>query len=102
MDRNQSKNLFLFIGFLSAGVVTGWLLISRSDRENILKMKENYRKAGKWFGEQNRKVIDQGKESVSDFTERIKNSFDKSIPDLYDATEEISIEDTGTADAGHA
>ncbi|MEX0771409.1 MAG: hypothetical protein WD035_11775 [Balneolaceae bacterium] len=102
MDRNQSKNLFLFIGCLSAGVVTGWLLISRSDRKNILKIRENYRKAGKWFGGQNRKVINHGKKSVSAFTEYIRNSFEKSIPDLYDATEEISIEDTGTVNTSHA
>lgn len=102
MDRNQSKKIFLIIGCLSAGAVTGWLLISRSDREKLQKMRENFRKTGKWFGEQNRKVIHRGKESVSAFAERIRSSLDNSIPDLYDATEEIFIEETDTRHTSHA
>lgn len=84
-------------GFFSAGFLTGMALTSHGNRKKLEQVKEKYKKASHWLNEQNRKVMNRSKESMTQLAERFKKGLDNSIPNLYDATEEIIIDDSPTS-----
>jgi len=75
------------------GFALGLLLSPKSGRENRAWISENAEDMGHWIDSKSRQIIHLTEEQVNQIAARIQETLDANLPDLYKATERISIND---------
>lgn len=88
MKRTIGMAVLSAVGF-SAGVVAGLLLAPKSGSESRKWISEHTDEARNWVGHQGERLIRESEERIS----KIRHGIKDSIPDLYEATEDIHFEE---------
>lgn len=88
MKRTLGTIVLSALGF-SAGMVAGMLLAPKSGKESRKWISEHTDEARNWVGYQGEKLIKESEDRLKKIQEGIKDS----IPDLYEATEDIHFEE---------
>lgn len=88
MKRTLGTIVLSALGF-SAGMVAGILLAPKSGKESRKWISEHTDGARNWVGHQGEKLIKESEDRLKKIQEGIKDS----IPDLYEATEDIHFEE---------
>jgi gas vesicle protein len=78
----------------SAGVVVGMLITPQSGRDNRRWISEHSNEAKHWVEGQGHKIIEESEKRLDKISEGIKGA----IPDLYEATESIHLDDADMND----
>lgn len=79
----------------SAGVVVGLLITPQSGRENRRWITEHSSEAKDWLEGKSHQLIEESEKRLEKISDDIKGS----IPDLYEATESIPLDESDIADA---
>lgn len=75
----------------AGGVLAGLLLTPKSGRENIKWVKDQGEETKQWLETTGRKLREDGEKKIDRFSEGIKKSLKDSLPDLYEATEDLDF-----------
>ncbi|MDZ7806401.1 MAG: YtxH domain-containing protein [Gracilimonas sp.] len=75
----------------AGGVLAGLLITPKSGRENIKWVKNQSEETKQWLETTGRKLREDGEKRVDRFSEGIKKSLKDSLPDLYEATEDLDF-----------
>ncbi len=78
----------------SAGVVVGMLITPQSGRDNRRWISEHSSDAKHWVEDKGHKIIEESERKLEKISENIKGS----IPDLYEATEDVHLNDADMKD----
>jgi len=82
------------VASFSAGVVVGMLITPQSGRENRRWISEHSSDAKHWVEDHGHRIIEKSEERLGKISEGIKDA----IPDLYEATEDIHLDDADMSD----
>ena len=77
----------------AGGYLIGLLTTPKSGRENREWISNNAGEARHWIEEKGHAFKEESERKIDEVTSTIKKSVKDSIPDLYEATEEISLND---------
>ncbi|MFP8489326.1 YtxH domain-containing protein [Gracilimonas sp. Q87] len=75
----------------AGGVLTGLLLTPRSGKENLKWVKDQSEETVEWLETTGRKIREDGEKRIDRFSEGIKKTMKDSLPDLYEATEDLEF-----------
>lgn len=75
----------------AGGILAGLLLSPKSGRENIEWVKDQSEDTKQWLENTGRKLKDDSEKRIDRFSEGIKKSMKDSLPDLYEATEDLGF-----------
>ena len=78
----------------SAGVVVGLLITPASGKQNRKWITEHSNDARHWVEEKGHRLIEESEKKL----EKISDGIKESIPDLYEATEDVHLDDTDMKD----
>jgi|AntRauTorcE11897_2_1112592.scaffolds.fasta_scaffold19310_2 gas vesicle protein len=76
---------------LAGGVIAGFLLAPKSGKENRNWLKSQSGQTKNWLEHTSRKLRDDGEQRIDRLSKGIKRSLKDSLPDLYEATSELSF-----------
>ena len=79
---------------LSAGVVVGLLIAPQSGKANRRWISEHSSEAKNWVEDKGHKIMEESEKKLDKIAENIKSS----IPDLYEATEDVHLDDADMKD----
>ena len=77
----------------AGGYIVGLLTTPQSGKENRDWIKENADDARHWIEEKGHDLKTEGEKRIDEVATTIKQSVKDSIPDLYEATENITLND---------
>lgn len=83
------KSSLLFSGGFAGGLLAGWVLSSYKKPDSIKNQKERAEMA---IARINR-VVKESAERIREINDRLKHEFSHPIPDLYRATESLSLDE---------
>lgn len=75
----------------AGGVLTGLLLTPRNGKENLKWVKDQSEETVEWLETTGRKIREDGEKRIDRFSEGIKKTMKDSLPDLYEATEDLEF-----------
>jgi gas vesicle protein len=78
----------------SAGVVVGMLITPQSGRDNRRWISEHSSGAKHWVEDKGHKIIEESERELEKISDNIKGA----IPDLYEATEDVHLDDADMKD----
>jgi len=78
----------------SAGVVVGMLITPLSGRENRRWISDHSNEAKHWVEDHGHKIYEESEKKL----EKISNNLKHSIPDLYEATEDMHLDEADMRD----
>ncbi len=78
----------------SAGVVVGMLITPQSGRDNRKWISEHSNEAKHWVEDKSHQIIEESEKKLEKISDNIKGA----IPDLYEATEEVHLDDADMKD----
>ncbi|MDX1671732.1 MAG: YtxH domain-containing protein [Balneolaceae bacterium] len=89
--RTKLEILLITTASFVCGVAAGLMLAPRSGRESREWMTDNATEIANWVDDKGRSVIDKGTTQVRRTQESIHKTVKNSLPDLYEATEQIEL-----------
>ena len=78
----------------SAGVVVGMLITPQSGRDNRRWISEHSSEAKHWVEDKGHKIIEESEKKLEKISDNIKGA----IPDLYEATEDVHLDEADMKD----
>ena len=78
----------------SAGVVVGLLITPQSGRDNRRWISEHSSNAKHWVEDKGNEILEESEKKL----EKISGNIKGAIPDLYEATEDVHLDDTDMSD----
>lgn len=75
----------------AGGVLAGLILSPKSGRENVKWVKDQSEETKQWLETTGRKLKEDSEKRIDRFSEGIKKSVKDSLPDLYEATEDLDF-----------
>lgn len=94
MATNNTLKLIAFTaGAFLGGIVTGLLISPKSGSENRKWINDNKDELSHWADRKGHEFKTKTDEQLSHLKENVKNSVKKSVPDLYEATEDLGLKD---------
>jgi len=75
----------------AGGVLAGLILSPKSGRENVKWVKGQSEETKQWLETTGRKLKEDSEKRIDRFSEGIKKSVKDSLPDLYEATEDLDF-----------
>lgn len=75
----------------TGGIIAGFLLTPKSGKENINWLKNQSGQTKNWLEHTSRKLRDDSEQRIDRLSKGIKKSLKDSVPDLYEATSELSF-----------
>ncbi|MFU8859487.1 MAG: YtxH domain-containing protein [Cyclonatronaceae bacterium] len=92
-----TNNTLKFIAFTAGaflgGVITGLLISPKSGSENRKWISENKGEFSHWADQKGHELKTKTDEQLSHLKENVKKSVKKSVPDLYEATEDFGLKE---------
>ncbi len=92
--RSNLTQLLLTAGSFAGGVALGMLLAPKAGKEYRKWINEQTTELADWADVQGKEVLKKGGAQLSEIRERVRHGIRDSIPDLYDATEEIRLDES--------
>ncbi len=96
MNRDDSK-IFevaaVTILSFAAGLVAGMLFSPKSGRENREWINDQVSTLGDWVNETGQKSVSRARKELNDLRKKVKKGIDKTVPDLYSATDGMELEE---------
>lgn len=92
----RTSNLGLFIAAaasFTAGYAMGLLMAPRSGKESREMLKKKSADALHWAEDKSYHVVEESEKAIHDLNEKVHSKVKESIPDLYEATENIILSD---------
>lgn len=89
--RRGTGTLLVGITAFAGGVLAGLVLSPKSGRENIKWVKDQSEDTKNWLEATGRKLKEDSEKRIDRFSEGIKKSMKDSLPDLYEATEDLDF-----------
>jgi gas vesicle protein len=77
----------------TAGLVAGMLFSPKSGRENREWINDQVSTLGDWVNETGQKSVFRAKKELSDLRKKVKKGLDKTLPDLYSATDGMELDE---------
>lgn len=77
----------------TAGLVAGMLFAPKSGRENREWINDQASTIGDWVNETGQKSVFRAKKELRDLRKKVKKGIDKTLPDLYSATDGMELEE---------
>lgn len=100
-----TNNTIKFIAFAAGaflgGVITGLMISPKSGPENRKWITDNTDELSGWADRKGRELKSRTDEQVSHLKENVKKSVKKTVPDLYEATEDLGLKDEDLEPRGH-
>lgn len=90
----------IFIQFLltatsfAGGIVLGMLLAPKSGKENRRWINDHTTELADWVDSQGKEVLNKSSKQLSGVRKKVRQSIKDNLPDLYDATEEIRLDES--------
>lgn len=78
----------------AGGMALGMLLSPRSGKENRRWIQRQTNDISGWMDHQRKGVIRKSEKQFSEVRKKVHQGIRKNVPDLYDATEEIRLNDS--------
>lgn len=95
MANRTDLTLFLVsAGTFLSGVAVGMLLAPKSGRESREWIGHQTQEATHWMDQKSKEALHQSEEQVDKLAQNIKSKVRDSLPDLYDATENLSLDES--------
>lgn len=92
--RSNLTQFLLTASSFAGGVALGLLLAPKSGREHRKWINDQTTELADWVDAQGKVVLKKSSEQISDVSRKVRNGIKDSIPDLYDATENIKLEES--------
>lgn len=94
MATNNTLKLIAFTaGAFLGGILTGLLISPKSGSENRKWIYDNKDELSHWADRKGHEFKAKTDEQLSHLKENVKSSVKKSVPDLYEATEDLGLKD---------
>lgn len=94
MASNSNFSLALVsIASFVGGIAVGMLMAPKSGTENRKWVREQAEGAAKWVDKQGHEALHKAEDTLDSIKNNIKEEYEKSIPNLYKATEKIHLEE---------
>jgi gas vesicle protein len=101
MTANNILKIIAFTaGAFLGGIVTGLLISPKSGRDNRRWITENTDELSGWADRKGREMKSRTDEQFSNLKSNVKKSIRKTMPDLYEATEDFGLKDEDLEDSG--
>lgn len=78
-------------GAFFTGLAVGLLISPRSGKENRTWLKQHAEDLGDWVEDHSKEAIQETEEKIKHLQQDVKKKIKDSIPDLYEATEDIHL-----------
>ncbi|MGB0347113.1 MAG: YtxH domain-containing protein [Balneolaceae bacterium] len=78
----------------SAGVLVGMLITPQSGRDNRRWISEHSSEAKHWVEDKGHQIIEESEKKLEKISDNIKGA----IPDLYEATEDVQLDESDMRD----
>jgi gas vesicle protein len=102
MATNNTLKLIAFAaGAFLGGVVTGLLISPKSGPENRKWISDNTDDLSGWADRKGREIKTKTDKQVNHLKENVRKSVKKTVPDLYEATEDLGLKDEDLAPNGN-
>lgn len=96
---NTKLGLFLAVaGSFAGGLVIGLLLAPKSGKENIDWIARQTDDMTDWIDKKGKEALESTEKQLHSISDNIRTSVKKNIPDLYSATEGLSLEEEDLMD----
>ena len=92
--RSNLTQLILTAGSFAGGMALGMLLSSKSGSKYRKWINNQTTDITAWVDEQGKEVLKKSSTQLFEASKKVRQGIKKSIPDLYDATEEIRLEES--------
>lgn len=92
--RSKLTQFILTAGSFAGGVALGMLLSPKSGKEYRKWINNQTSDIAGWVDEQGKDVLRKSSIQLSQASKKVRQGIKDSIPDLYDATEEIRLEES--------
>jgi len=92
--RSNLTQIILTASSFAGGVALGMLLAPKSGKEYRKWINEQTTELADWVDVQGREVLKKSGEQISGVRNRVHNGIKDSIPDLYNATENIKLDES--------
>lgn len=92
--RSNLTQFLLTASSFAGGLALGMLLAPKSGKEYRKWINEQTTELADWVDVQSREVLKKGSEQISGVSNKVRHGIKESIPDLYDATENIKLEES--------
>ncbi len=93
MSKNTVGIILAAAGAFVGGVALGMLLAPKSGRENREYLRKSTVDLADWLENQSRDVQSKASKRAHEVAENVRKSVKKNFPDLYDATDSLSMND---------
>jgi gas vesicle protein len=95
---NKSENRIFEIAAVTilsfaAGLAAGMLFSPKSGRENREWISDQANHLGEWVNETGKKSVRRAKEELTELREKVHQRIDRTVPDLYAATENVALDE---------
>lgn len=78
----------------AGGVALGMLLAPKSGKENRRWINKHTSDFAGWMDGQGKEVLNRSSKQLSEVRKKVQQGIKNNVPDLYDATEEIRLDDS--------
>jgi gas vesicle protein len=92
--RSNLTQFLLTASSFAGGVALGMLLAPKSGKEYRKWINEQTTELADWADVQGRELLKKSSEQFSGVSSKVRNGIKDSIPDLYDATENIKLDES--------
>lgn len=92
--RSNFTRFILTASSFASGLALGMLLAPKSGKEYRKWINKQTTELADWVDVQGREVFKKSSEQFSDVGRKVRYSIKDSIPDLYDATENIKLDES--------
>lgn len=86
------KKLLLTLTAFAGGYITASLLNPRNGEENRKWITDQSKDGKKWIEEKSQKLVKESEKKIDKMTKGIKKTVNETLPDLYEATEDMIFE----------
>lgn len=92
--RSILSKLLITATSFAGGMALGMLLAPKSGRENREWINRHTTEFTDWVDGQSREVLDKSNRHINRARKTVQSGIKKNVPDLYDATKEIRLDDS--------
>lgn len=92
--RSSFTQLLLTASSFAGGMALGMLLAPRSGKENREWINDHTTELADWVDDQGKEVLNKSSRHLSRVRRKVRRGIKDNLPDLYDATEEIKLDDS--------
>lgn len=92
--RSTLTQILLTASSFAGGVALGMLLAPKSGKEYRKWLNNHTTEFTNWVDDQRKEMLGRSSNQLSDVSKKVRMGIKNSIPDLYDATEEIKLDES--------